>query len=137
MKKRTAFYISLGMVTIFFASGYVIPFLCGQYDYTCQDKFEVLFPAILIFLPTLLFSIITYKMREEVFRAWLHFAYWWIPISLVFIYLAGGWSGGGFGIPNVLDQEFVSIIFSALFVIISLIIIAYKHLATRRTSGQA
>ena len=133
MTKKTVFWTSLGMVAVFFIAGYGIPLLCGEYNYTCQDRFEVLFPVLLMFFPTFVFSLITYKMREEVFRAWLRFAYWWIPVSLVFIYLAGGWSGGGFGIPAVLDQEFVAIILASLFAIISLLIIAYKYFASRRS----
>jgi hypothetical protein len=90
-------------------------------------------PLFLFALPLILISIILMFVREEVFRAWLHFAYWWIPTSLVLIYFAGGWSGGGFGMPNVLDQEFVSMILSALFLIISLLLIIWKYFTTRRT----
>lgn len=35
--------------------------------------------------PTLLFSLITYKMREEVFLAWCNFSYWWIPLSVLLV----------------------------------------------------
>jgi len=90
--------------------------------------FGLLAPLILL-VP---FSLLTYKMREEVFRAWLHFAYWWIPLSIVLTLLASGGSGGGFGIPNVFDQEFVAFVFSVLFAIISLVIILWKYLATRK-----
>ena len=88
----------------------------GYGTYYCEIATSLLLP--IVFITPL--SILLLLVREEIFRAWLHFAYWWIPVSLVFIYLAGGWSGGSLGIPNVLDQEFVSIIFSGLFVIISL-----------------
>ncbi|OGG61575.1 hypothetical protein A3I46_03515 [Candidatus Kaiserbacteria bacterium RIFCSPLOWO2_02_FULL_54_13] len=90
-------------------------------------------PLFVIALSLLFVSFFLFLVREGVFRAWLRFAYWWIPVSLVFIYLAGGWSGGGFGIPNVLDQEFVAVIFSGLFAIISLLIIVWKYFSTRRS----
>src|SRR3989338_9344774 len=90
-------------------------------------------PLFVIALSLLFVSFFLFLVREGVFRAWLRFAYWWIPVSLVFIYLAGGWSGGGFGIPAVLDQEFVSLILSGLFVLISLLLIAYKYFASRRS----
>ena len=90
---------------------------------------------LLHFLPIIfLLSLITYFLREEIFRAWLHFAYFWIPISLFFVYLASGSSGGGFGIPNVFDQESVSIIFSGLFAVISLVIIIIKSLFFKKKS---
>lgn len=109
----------------------MLRFWCGPSNYECWDRLEFAGNLILIFLPILIISLITYLLREEVFRAWLKFAYWWIPVSLAFIYLAGGSSGGGFGMPNVFDQEFVSIIFSGLFFIISLILIIWKHFSTR------
>ncbi|MBI5003526.1 hypothetical protein HZC00_00315 [Candidatus Kaiserbacteria bacterium] len=70
-------------------------------------------------------------MREEVFRAWLRFAYWWVPLSIVLTLITPGGSGG-FGIPNVIDQETVAFVFASLFSIISLIIIIRKYFATRR-----
>ncbi|MDP2665479.1 MAG: hypothetical protein Q8P23_02430 [bacterium] len=104
-----------------------------QYGYAtryCESAISLLLP--LVFVAPL--SSLLFLLREEVFRAWLRFAYWWIPVSLVFIYLAGGWSGGGFGIPNVLDQESVSIIFAGLFVVISLLLIIWKYFSSRRKS---
>ena len=96
------------------------------------DIAEVTNPFFFLFLGLLIFSFLTYFLREEVFRAWLRFAYVWIPLSLVIIYLSTGWTGGGFGIPNVLDQETVAIILSGLFIVISLLLILWKYFATRR-----
>ncbi|GEM_PF-690816 len=36
-------------------------------------------------LPVFIFSLITYKMRDEVFEAWRNFSYWWIPLSIFLI----------------------------------------------------
>lgn len=132
MTKKKVFWISLVGVAVFFIAGYAIPLLCGEYSYICQDRLETFFPSLLLFFPVFLFSLITYFVREEVFRAWLRFAYWWIPLSLVMIYLAAGNSGGGFGMPNILDQEFVALIFSGLFALISLILISIKSFLLRR-----
>ena len=97
------------------------------------DIAEATNPFFFLFPSLLLFSFITYFLREEIFRAWLRFAYVWMPLSLVVIYLSAGWTGGGFGIPNVLDQETVAIIFSGLFIIISPLLILWKYFALRRT----
>ena len=89
--------------------------------------------ALLFSLPILLFSLITYRMRDSVFRAWATFAAVWVPISSVLLILIGLADGGGsMGIPNVLDQEFVAMILTSFFSFISLIIIGWKYFATRR-----
>ncbi len=40
---------------------------------------------ILIFLtpPLFFLSLITYKMQDEVFRAWWNFARWWVPVIIL------------------------------------------------------
>ncbi len=100
------------------------------------DSLDIIGPILFLWPIALLFSLLTYKMHEKVFRAWIHFAYWWVPLSIILTFLAGGGSGGGFGIPNVFDREFVAFIFSALFFIISLIIIVWKYVATRRSTAE-
>lgn len=90
------------------------------------ESFLFLFPFIF------LFSLITHKMREEVFRAWFNFAKWWIPISIFLTLIMPGGSGGGFGIPSIFDKEFLAFVLAALFIIISLIIIITKSLKLRK-----
>ena len=136
MTKKKVFWISLvGTVVFFTLSPSNLYGYCFQEGHCWRlwNVIESTAPYFFLLPLLLLFSIITYKMREEVFRSWIRFAYWWIPISLFLIYLAGGSSGGGFGMPNVLDQEFVSIILSGLFAIISLLVITWKYFATRGT----
>ncbi len=82
-------------------------------------------------LTAVILSVITYLLRKEVFHSWLRFAYWWIPLSAVMVYLASGTSGGGFGIPNIFDQEFVALIFAGFFLLISLLVIVYSSLKYR------
>ena len=132
--KKKVFWSSLGGVLLgFLITGTtMLTFWCGEGNYACWNKFEFPGHALLIFLPVFLFSVGTYFLREEVFRAWLRFAYWWIPLSLVMIYLAAGSGGGGWGIPNIYDQETFAVIFSGLFALISLILIAIKSLLLRR-----
>lgn len=82
--------------------------------------------ALSLSLSLIFLSLITYWMKEQIFRAWIRFAYWWIPLTIIMTYLSSGSSGGGFGIPNVFDAGFVLFVFSFLFFVISLIIIIYK-----------
>lgn len=39
--------------------------------------------TLFVFLPTLLLSLITYKMRDEVFRAWWNFARWIVLVIVL------------------------------------------------------
>ena len=64
--------------------------LCGwiQKDTVCMG---VLYNTIINFFPIIPFfvlAIITYKMRDEVYRAWLRFSYVWVPLSMFLILLA-------------------------------------------------
>lgn len=107
--------------------------LCGaEAQRRCWSSFkdikDIVDPFIFLFPLILLFSLLTYKMREEVFRSWLHFAYWWVPLSIILTLITPDGSGG-WGIPNVIDRGFVAFIFAALFTIISLIVIAWKYFA--------
>lgn len=76
----------------------------------------------------LVISILTYKMRDEVFRAWISFTKWGVPLQ-IFLALIFPVSGGGYLIS--IDKQFAAIILSILFVIISLILIAWKYVAAR------
>ena len=90
-----------------------------------SDSFVValFFPCVLIF------SLITYKMRDEMFRAWLRFSYWWIPLSFILILSANNETGHVFPFPSL--QAVLGIAFPILYAIISLILIVWKHLSMR------
>ena len=86
-----------------------------------------LLPVIALFL----FSLITYKMRDEVYRAWLRLVYVWIPLSMVLIFFAPQYSTDWM-YPVV--KSTVAFLTSLLFVVVSLILIAWKSITTRRAS---
>ena len=90
------------------------------------DSFAI---TTLCFLPLLLFCIITYFLREEIFLAWRNFAFVWIPLSIIITAITPDASGSF----QVIDKEFVAIIFSGLFVLISLILVAYKFFSLKKT----
>ena len=73
------------------------PHVCGALGYV-ERVLEPL--SFALFLAPLLFllSLITYRMKDEVFRAWWRFARWWVPVIIavtLFVQNAGG--GGGWG----------------------------------------
>ncbi len=84
-------------------------------------------------IPLFLFSLITYKMRDEIYRAWLRFAYVWIPLSMVAILLAPEYSGDWM-YPVV--KGTVAFFSSVLFALVSLGIIIWRYATVKdRATG--
>ncbi|MCX6790096.1 MAG: hypothetical protein NTV60_01050 [Candidatus Kaiserbacteria bacterium] len=85
-----------------------------------------LFPII----PLFIFSLITYKMRDDVYRVWIRFSCAWIPLSMILIFVSPEYSGG-FGIPLYsMTKGSVAFMSSLLFVLISLLIVVWKYVAS-------
>ena len=98
-----------------------------------DDIFGILFfiftPLIFVFF----FSLITYKMKEGVFRAWWGFARWFAPVIIVVTLLQNtAHTPSGFGgvASGAFDFALLFILY-ALFVLISLIRIAIAYTRTK------
>lgn len=91
-----------------------------------------------IFLGTIfIVSLILLFVREETFRSWVKFAKWYIPIAALLILLAAGtFSGGSYGPSYDLDAEGMSILTAALFLLISIAIIAVKSWKLRKKEAR-
>ncbi len=83
----------------------------------------------------LLLSLITYRMKDEVFRAWWHVALWFVPIIIAVTYLLeNAGSGGGLGIGGAVSAGFDVLVLSILyivFIITSLVRIVSTYRKTR------
>ena len=86
-------------------------------------------PYLDIFIPLFLFSLITYKMREEVYQAWFRFVCWWIPLSVLLIFIAPEYSHDWL---YPIEKGSVALLTSAIFLIVSLLIIVAKYISLRR-----
>jgi hypothetical protein len=97
-----------------------------------NDNLKIIFLAPPIFL----LSLITYKMRDEVFRAWWNFARWWVPVIILVTYLQSTQNGGGgMGIGGAMSSAFDAIIlgfFYVVLVIVSLWRIVRKYRQLKR-----
>lgn len=76
---------------------------------------------LLSFSVTFLLSLLTYRMKEEVFRAWWSFARWWVPVIIlatlgVNLYIAGEGSGA-----DMFDCGFSAMFLGALYGILILV----------------
>ena len=101
---------------------------CSPSDWECRDKNDSLSLFFLMFVPVFFFSLVTYKMRAGVFGAWRNFAVVWLPISILLVAISPGTSADF----QIIDKEFVAIVLSLLFTLISLILITYKSFALRK-----
>lgn len=71
-----------------------------------------------------LFSLVTYFLKEEIFRIWSKFMYVWLPLSMLLVLIIPGGGGNG-AFPSLIDKQLVAILMSSLFVIISFIIVLF------------
>jgi hypothetical protein len=101
----------------------------------CWDFWEIsnlIVPFFVIFLPVLLFSAITYFLKEGVFKSWLKFTYWYFLIYvLVILLLSGMGGGGGYIVGDIFNSEFFAFNLSWLYIIISLILVVDKAISLR------
>lgn len=98
--------------------------LCNNIgDVLNQDNLTLIHILPLVFL----FSIITYKMHNEVFKAWWAFARWFAPVIVVvtFIFNAAG-SGGLIGMGKDF-AFFILFVLYSIFVLVSSIKIIRTH----------
>src|SRR3989344_7961119 len=131
MNKRTLL-IGSGVVTIvLFVLNWIGTFkLCGGQEYGgCID---LAYGTIINFLPVIplfLFSLVTYRMRDEVYRTWSRFAYVWIPLSMVLILLSPEY-GSDWMYP--IEKSTVAFVSLIIFTFASLSIIVWKLTDSRR-----
>ena len=96
---------------------------------SCFYTFDPIAEVIFIFVPIFILSLITYKMREEIFRAWVKFTYVWVPLTIIFTLLAPEYTNS---LLPIFEKGFVSFSMSFLFLLISLIIIISKHFSLKQ-----
>jgi len=115
--KKNVLRVSISYV-IYFAVLWVVAVTCNGGNW-CNIQEDGLLISILYFLfplsPILLFSLITYKMKDEVFQAWWRFARWWVPVIIGITFLLGNMSGGG---TLGMDKDFTMFILGILYIIL-------------------
>jgi hypothetical protein len=135
MTKKNVLFISLIGTLLFFSQFLFDSGSCGNAklcnkigDVLNQDNLTLIFIIPFVFL----LSLITYKMREEVFQAWWNFARWFVPIIIIVTYLINSahQQGGFAGVAQGAFEFLILFVFYALFIIITLvrIILAYRRL---------
>ncbi len=83
MTKKNILWISL-VYFIYAVSLFLVTETCHRSWCNIHDD-DVLGVILFIFFPLLavfLFSLITYRMKDEVFQVWRNFSYWFIPLTM-------------------------------------------------------
>lgn len=132
MSKKNVLWGS-SVYVIYFIIIAIVSFFCESDVCRIHDD-DVLGQVLLNFIsliPVFIFSLITYKMRDEVFQAWWKFARWFVPVIIFVTWFINSQSGGS-GMAGAIGKGFdmfILGIFYVIFVIISLIkiILAYKQ----------
>ncbi len=126
LSKRSLLFVSLIGVAFFFLLAFSKEIgFCPSYSYSyCLDILNQSAEILIPILAALLFCLITYWMRDEVYRTWFRFARWAIPLSMFLILITPEYGGGLF---NPIQKGSVAFVLTALFFIISLAVILIKH----------
>ena len=138
MTKRHVFFVGL-------AGTLLILFLFSLETSSCYSNTSCLefrrffnrqltfIPPYLFFLPIPIFilSLITYKMRDEVFRAWWGFARWWVPVIMVVTLLLENAGGGGTLGMNKDFTAFILIVLYSILIVTSLVKIFNAYFKTK------
>jgi cytochrome bd-type quinol oxidase subunit 2 len=102
--------------------------ICAD-NYDCAEAIAQIV-LVLYSLPVVfLLSLVTYKMRDEIFAAWISFAVCWIPLSMLAILLTPADDGGSFSIPL---KGPLALFCAVALLVISLVIIIYKHFTLKK-----
>ncbi len=103
--------------------------LCGGKGYSnCMDTMHDAMLIFVIIIPLFIFSLITYKMKEDVYQTWWKFSRVWIPLSMLMILMAPSYSSNWM-IP--IEKGTVAFFSSIIYGAISVYIIIY-HLSKRK-----
>jgi hypothetical protein len=72
-------------------------------------------------------------MKDVVFKAWAIFTLWWVPISILFIFIQSDkyLAGGGYIFAGPSPKAITALLSFILYIIISIIVITRKYFSTR------
>ena len=135
MKKILAFASTSGAILLLLWDHIGNVHLCtsnGVVNYDCLSFLSQTEIVLLPILPLAILSVITYFLREEIFKTWFFFAKIWVPLSIFLTLITPETTGSSF-IPFY-GRPHLALSMSVLFLVISLILIIWKYSATRRSS---
>ena len=128
------------VVSIAYTAFFTVLFLLSEYCSSAwcrihdDDPLGLVFFLLLPLLPTFFLSLITYRMKDEVFLAWWRFARWWVLVIIgVTLFLQNAGGGGGWGMNGGAFDAFFLGIFYVILIVASLVKIFNAYLKTKQT----
>jgi hypothetical protein len=118
-----------GIYVLYFLALAVTSFVCNSSWCRIHDAdvLGVLFFVFMPLLPVFFFTLITYRMRQQVFDRWISFAVWATPLLIVLTYLINSeGQQNGLGIEGPISASFDALLYFilyGLYFVISLLII--------------
>jgi len=142
ISKRIVFWVSLTLSAVFIfmffmntGTNYCYSHGWCMWFRDFRSSFGIYF---VIFPLVFLFSLVTYKMRDEVFKSWSTFSAFCVSIFILMMILLQIIPDDGGG--ALLGGGFVKVAFLLLFLfayfLISLIIIISKHISLKKSAAQ-
>ena len=130
LSKRNTLLASLLGIVAFFVFAFSRELgLCSSDSYSeCALTLEGLAETLLPVFPVMIFSLVTYLLRMDVYTTWFKFVRWAIPLSLVLILIAPQYDSDWM-FP--MDKGTVAFAASAIFSVVSLVIILLKYFSTQ------
>ena len=141
LTKKNVLILSL-FGTIFFLSPVIFYGIFDCYEHNiflCSGEYQhivrLFVPFFYVFIFSLIFSLITYKMKQGVFDYWMKFAIWAAPMLMILTFLILGGGNNGLGVEGAIGGGFDAMIFMILygaFIGISIYRIVSKHRHLKR-----
>lgn len=104
--------------------------LCGGTQYTnCMKNMHSGFLVLIPFIALFLVSIFVHWIRQDMYESWFRFARWWVPLSMIAIFLAPEYDKD-FLFP--IEKGTVSLFLSVVFLIVSTLIILVKYFSNKK-----
>ena len=131
--KRNVLILSIGLIALVFVFssaekiGLCAPiYLITHSMRTCRYFFDSLARFLFLVSPLiLLFSLITYRMKEEVFQSWFKFAVWYVPaMAIGYLLYPGRGPSHSFGVGGTYADTFNLMLYTfviSIFVIVSIV----------------
>ena len=112
-KKRIILTISALYILSF---GIAVMFGSACYDKQwCQENLWFIIETFSPFALVFIFSLVTYRMRQEVFDYWMKFAIWATPLLVLLTYMINGGGSNGLGIESAIGASFDAFLFMILY----------------------
>lgn len=111
--------------------------VCNVGDIICTDNNPLIFglgyPLVTVSFFIFIVSMVLLLVRDEIWRSWFNFSKWYLPLSVVAIALFPSQTHNLF-LTDPFDKKFASLLFSAIFLLVSLLIIAIKSWRLRQVT---